>query len=57
MPDVKFAHPTFRVAIALPADVGTDFPTEKTNTIIFPLPIELIQPFLTKMIETEKKQA
>jgi regulator of protease activity HflC (stomatin/prohibitin superfamily) len=31
--------------------------TERTNTIVFPLPIDLIQPMLTKMIDKEVKQA
>jgi len=31
--------------------------TERTNTIVFPLPIELIQPMLMKMLDKEKKQA
>jgi regulator of protease activity HflC (stomatin/prohibitin superfamily) len=31
--------------------------TERTNTIVFPLPIDLIQPMLTKLIDKEKKQA
>jgi regulator of protease activity HflC (stomatin/prohibitin superfamily) len=30
--------------------------TERTNTIVFPLPIDLIQPMLSKLVDKEKKQ-
>ena len=34
----------------------TEIATEKNSTIIFPLPIELVEPFLGGMSEWKKKQ-
>jgi hypothetical protein len=34
----------------------TEIATEKNSTIIFPLPIELVEPFLIRSLEWKKKQ-